>query len=146
MDPGSRKRLIVISIIGCVLFGPLLALSSPVMGMIEEHAQKSEDKKWGASLQLKCAYIYGITLRTDEQINAYRKFYEVFKDDPHRGYAKFMVAFCMEKDLNFSRSGTVREYEDFIFEFQNDPAFQTLPDWRLYLEEADRAINRIKVN
>jgi hypothetical protein len=114
--------------------------------VIEGHARKSTDKKWGASLQLKCAYVYGITLRPDEQISAYKKFYEIFKDDPRRGYAKFMIASCMEKNLNYSRSGTVREYEDFIDEFQDDPVFQTLPDWRKHLDEADRAIERIKVN
>jgi hypothetical protein len=57
-----------------------------------------------------------------------------------------MIAVCMEKRQDSSKADTIAAYEEFIYEFQNDPAFQTLPDWEGYLNEAERAIDRLTFN
>ncbi len=146
MTPETRKKLIIGIIIAMVLFGPLLLVSSPVMEYGEDCAVENASEEWAADLMLQCAEVYGYTLRAESELACYRRFYEKFENSPRRGYAKYMIAACMEKDHDLSKLHTVQAYEDFIEEFQSDEAFQTLPDWQFYLDEADRAIQRLAVN
>jgi outer membrane protein assembly factor BamD (BamD/ComL family) len=144
VDPGTKKKVIIISIIVAILFGPLLLLSGWGMSWLEGMAEENSSEEWAASLQLKCAVAYRLTLRPEEELAAYQKFYKVFTAHPRRGYAKYMVAKCLHKAQERSRNEAVRAYEDFLYEFENDPNFQTLPEWREYVEDAYKSIRSIK--
>jgi len=146
MTPEARKRLIVGIVIAIALFGPLLLISGPVMSWAEDHAVENRSEEWAADLMMRCAKVYAWTLRPGSELACYERMYAEFAESRWRGYAKFMIASCMEKDHDRSKQRTADAYEDFILEFQNDEKFQTLPEWQYYLDEADRAIQRLGVN
>jgi hypothetical protein len=143
MTKEARKRLIIVCIVALILIGPLVLLSSPGMARLERMAVDNSGKEWAPTLQLRCATTYGWTLRRDKQRQAYETFLRVFTADPRRGYAKYMIAVCMERDHSCSKVQTRDAYEDFLYEYENDAAFQTLPEWRHYVNEAERALDRL---
>jgi outer membrane protein assembly factor BamD (BamD/ComL family) len=144
MDKETRKKWIIGVIIAVILIVPLLLLSNWGLGMFEGYAVENSTEEWAANMQLNCAKLYGITLRGEKEIEAYERFYKHFTTHPKRGYAKYMVAVCIERDIERSRGQAIRAYEDFLDEFEDDPVFQRLPDWQMYVQEAERAIFRIQ--
>jgi len=138
MDPVSRKKTILIAVLVLVILAPLLLFSNWGMAMIENLACRSAPKEWAASLQLKCAQIYGVSLRSKKQLQALSRFLDTFPKHPRRGYARYMIAVCLERDLEVSGDVTIQAYGDFLDEFGDDP------NSREYVPEAEQAIRRLE--
>lgn len=143
MDRDQRRNLIIGITVGVVLIVPLATFSPWGMARLERLAVENVDKSWAPGLQLNCAWIYGMTLRRDEEREAYATFYSTFTTDPRRGYAKYMVAVCLDRDYRQSRRATVTAYNEFLDDFEDDPTFQTLPKWREYVNNAKEAVERL---
>jgi hypothetical protein len=105
---------------------------------------RNSSKSWAGSLQLWCADGYAWTLRRDRERQAYETFYKEFTTDPRRGYAKFMMAACLDRGYQESKRAAAEAYEDFLEEFEDDELFHTLPDWQEYVRDAKRAIERLR--
>lgn len=144
MDPARRRKVIFVSVLAAVVLLPLIALSPPGMTFLENYAVNHAGREWAGSLQLDLAEAYGFTLRRAEQQAAFQRFLDNFPDRCERGYAKYMIAECMEKENRVSKRASLEAYEDFLDEYAEDPLFQTYPDWQYYVTEAERAIDRIK--
>lgn len=142
-ETSTRKKVIIGSIIAVVLIGPLAALSDWGMGKFEQKAINGAPEEWAAKMQLRVAGIYGSTLRRTQQREAYMRFLQYFPQHPRRGYAHYMMAVCMERDLGCSRIQARQTYEDFLFTYADDPVFQTNPDWQELVQEAERAVRRL---
>jgi hypothetical protein len=145
-ETSTRKKVIVGSILAVVLIGPLVALSNWGMAKMEDKAISGAPEPWAAKMQLRLAGIYGMTLRRRQQRGAFEKFLKYFPQHPRRGYAKYMIAVCMERDHDCSRVQTAQVYKDFLWEYADDPQFQTNPEWRELVEEAERAVRRLGYN
>jgi hypothetical protein len=144
VDPGKRRKVVlaVLAIVLVVL--PLVALSPWGMSVMEDYAIRRSDREWAARMHIGLADVYGWTLQRKSQKAAYGRFLENFQNRPERGYAKYMLAWCMEREHEASRHGSKEAYEDFLDEYAEDPLFQTFPDWQYYVQEAERAIDRLK--
>ena len=121
-------------------------LSDWGMGWLEDTAVENAPKDWAASLQLKCASTYGLTLRRTQQREAFKTFLKYFPKHPRCGYAKFMIAVSMEKDHEFSKRQAAQAYQDFLDIYAMDPVFRAQPDSQEYINEAARAVQRLPIN
>ncbi|MHC4917651.1 MAG: hypothetical protein ACYTGB_19415 [Planctomycetota bacterium] len=145
-ETSTRKKVIIGVIVAIVLIGPLVALSGWGMGKMEAKAISGAPEPWAADMQLRLASTYGLTLRRGKQRAAFEKFLKHFPNHPRRGYAKYMIAVCMERDHDCSRVQAAETYKEFLWEYAEDPQFQTNPDWRELVEEAERAVRRLGYN
>ena len=145
-EPSRRKQIIIVAIILTVLIVPLALLSNWGMEWMEGKAVASAPEEWGASLQLKCATAYGLTLRRTQRRAALVTFLKYWPKHPRCGYAKFMIAVTMEKDHEFSKRQASDAYQDFLDLYANDPVFRREPDSQEYIDEAVRAIQRLPIN
>ena len=57
-----------------------------------------------------------------------------------RGYAKFSIATCIERDTRAAKHHAQAAYQEFIDEYENDP------NSREYVEEAQRILVRLRNN
>jgi outer membrane protein assembly factor BamD (BamD/ComL family) len=81
---------------------------------------------------------YGVTLRPGSQKRVCERFLETFTTHPKRGYAKYTIATCIERDLDKSRASARDAYYEFLEQYGQDPNSQE------YVKEAERAILRLK--
>jgi hypothetical protein len=146
VDRDRRKFVIILVIVALVLIGPLTLLSPWGLAHLEGVVQNNLDKPWAPTLQLRCAAAYGYTLQKDSERAAYETFYktEAFKSDPRRGYAKFMVALCLDRDFRNSRHAAANAYQDFLDEFEYDEIFHQYPEWQKYVQDARSAVERLR--
>ncbi len=145
-ETSRRKKIIVVAIILAVLILPLALLSNWGMEWLEGKAVESAPEDWAASLQLKCASAYGLTLRRTQRRAALETFLKYFPRHPRCGYAKFMIAVSMEKDHEYSKRHAARAYQEFLDLYANDPVFRAQPDSQGYIDEAVRAVHRLPIN
>ena len=139
----KKKKWIYAVVIAVVLIGPLVLISNFGLGKIEKKAIANRQKPWAAKTMMNVARIYGLTLRKKQERKVYEDFLKYFKGHPLCGVAKYKIAVAIENDLQLSREMAVRAYEDFLDEYEDDPAFMTVEGYKDYIREAERAIDRI---
>ncbi len=140
MEGNTRKKKVGIALLVLALLLPLFLGSSLGLGMLEDYALKHAPEDWAASLDMKVAGFYGITLRSEAQKGVCERFLQTFTTDRRRGYAKFCIARCIQKDPNTANHHILAAYEEFLNEYYDDPNSQE------YVKEAERAIASIKNN
>lgn len=145
-EASTRKKVIVVIVILTVLITPLALLSNWGLTWVEGKALADAPGDWGASLQLKCATAYGMTLRSEERSAALKTFLKHWPKHPRCGYAKFQIAVIMEKDHDVSKRQAAEAYEEFLYQFAQDPVFRTQPDAQDMIQEAQRAVQRLPIN
>ncbi len=145
-ESSTRKKVIVVIAILVALIAPLALLSNWGLAWVEGKALADAPEDWGASLQLKCATAYGLTLRPEERRAALETFLKHWPQHPRRGYAKFQIAVIMEKDHEVSKRQAAEAYEEFLYQYANDPVFKIQPDAKAMIQEAQRAVKRLPLN
>jgi len=141
VDPVSKKKKLVIALLALALILPLFMISSWGLGILESIALNHAPAEWAASLDLRVADFYGMTLRSDNQKEVCEKFLATFPSHPRTWYAKYSIATCIERDLDASRPAARRAYEDFLNEYGY------VPEWNVpeeYVEKARKAVARLK--
>lgn len=136
----SRKDKLLLALLAAAVVFPIALLSNWGMVRLENMACRNAPSRWAASLQLKLAGIYGLTLRRQSQRNAYQRFVKSFPGHPRRGYAKYRIAVILDNDTDVTKDRTIQAYEDFLVEFENDPNSAE------YVPEAERALRRLRGN
>ena len=139
----ERKNLPWIAAIVFFIIVPMFLLSSWGVRSMEDYACARPHKTWAASLQLKCAWVYGITLRSTRQQAAYQRFYDTFPNHPRRGFSKYMLAVCLEKNINVARNVAQDAYWDFLDEFETDEIFAQDPESVELINAAKKAVDRL---
>jgi hypothetical protein len=147
MGEVTRKKKFGIVVVVLMLLVPLFMASNWGLGMLEHialnHAQKQmasnqAPANWAASLDLGVADFYGVSLRVDKQKEVCERFLQTFKSHPRRGYAKFCIATCIERDTHAAKHHAIEAYEEFVGEYADDA------NSREYVEEAQRILVRLK--
>jgi hypothetical protein len=145
----SRKKKVGIALLLLALIFPLFMASNWGLGMLERialnHAQEQiainqPPPDWTASLDLGVADFYGVTLRAEKQKEVCERFLQTFTRHPRRGYAKFSIATCIERDTRAAKHHAQDAYQEFLDEYGDDP------NSREYVEEAQRILVRLRNN
>jgi hypothetical protein len=92
---GWKKWTALLSVAGLIVFGPTLGLSSPAMDAYMSYCENHKGEDFSKWLHLKVAGICAKTLRPDRAADAYRKYYDWYRNvqDPFQDDEATYTAF-----------------------------------------------------